>query len=560
MHRPDENSLVDVLRSYIESVLANVHDMKVLLFDKETAQIASLVYAQSELLQQDVVLIETLEARTRKPVDEAVSALQCVSILRPTQENLRDICGELNCPHFNTYLIFFTNVVPKEWLQQIALADHSSKVFVVHEIFMDVLAINKRLFSCGISSTIRFWDDTKKQRIVEGIFSLVCALKLRAGIHYDANSPLCLDIGSRVATQVSSNMDLFQSALTPAIVILIDRRSDPLTPLVHGWSYQTLVHEILGIRNNVVALKSDPSKSVVLDERTDEFFANHLFTNFGNVGEAANKLTENVKSQHVDVREITDIEGLKKFIHSYPVFQKKQAVAAKHMALLGDVTNAFRAENLMLLGALEQVIATETDQAGHHREVLDVIRSPQSTDQNALRVALLYAIHYENDAASIEQIREALESRTNGRHLVAAVDSYIAFAGADAFRRPEPLFAGKSLLRKAQKAIGLEGNKLNLFQPALAGILRRIPSGTRRDPQFTKLFPIIRGTPEVGDPRKVIVFYVGGVTYEEARVAWEAARGGETPPIDVIIGGTTVHNMDTFVRFELLGERERRDA
>jgi DNA primase large subunit len=36
----DTPDLITILRSYIESVLSNVHDMKILLFDSETAQMA----------------------------------------------------------------------------------------------------------------------------------------------------------------------------------------------------------------------------------------------------------------------------------------------------------------------------------------------------------------------------------------------------------------------------------------------------------------------------------------------------------------------------------------
>jgi vacuolar protein sorting-associated protein 45 len=529
--------------------------MKVLLFDHDTADMASLVFSQSELLQQDVILIETLQARIPKPVDDALTSLLCVCLLRPTAQNLHDLCSELNCPHFGTYYIFFTNVVQKEWLRQIAFADHSSKVLVVHEIFIDVLAMNKRLFSVGIPSTIKTYTEVKRQRIVEGLLSLLCSLKLRAGIRVDANSVLCDQLGKDLSRQIAANPDLFQSAGTPALVLLIDRRSDPLTPLIHGWSYQGLVHEILGIRNNVVRLKSDPSKSVVLDERTDEFFAAQLFTNFGDVGPAATALTERVKSQHVDVSEIKDIDGLKKFIHNFPVFQKQQAIATKHMSLLAEVSTTFRSENLISLGPTEQEIATHPDQAGHLRAVLDVVRSSQATDQNALRLSLLYAIHYENDQASLDQVRDALGGRINGTRLQTVLDAYLAFAGTRAFPRPEPLFAAKSILSFAQKVIGMEKNKFNLFQPALAGLLQRLAAGVSRDAQFRALYPPISGVPEVSDPKKLIVFYVGGVTYEEARVAWEAAtRPSGSTPIDVIVGGTTVHNMDSFVRGELLGE------
>jgi hypothetical protein len=104
---------------------------------------------------------------------------------------------------------------------------------------------------------------------------------------------------------------------------------------------------MLGLRNNVVTLGSDPAKSLGLDERTDGFFAKHLFKDFGAVAPQVEALVKSVKSQHVDVHEIRDIDGLKKFIHTYHVLQKEQALAAKHTGLLGEISDTFTAENLI---------------------------------------------------------------------------------------------------------------------------------------------------------------------------------------------------------------------
>jgi hypothetical protein len=44
------------------------------------------------------------------------------------------------------------------------------------------------------------------------------------------------------------------------VLLIIDRRSDPVTPLLMQWTYQAMVHEVLGIRNN--RIYSTVSKTV----------------------------------------------------------------------------------------------------------------------------------------------------------------------------------------------------------------------------------------------------------------------------------------------------------
>jgi len=37
------------------------------------------------------------------------------------------------------------------------------------------------------------------------------------------------------------------------LLLVLDRRDDPITPLLNQWTYQAMLHELLGIRNGTVA-------------------------------------------------------------------------------------------------------------------------------------------------------------------------------------------------------------------------------------------------------------------------------------------------------------------
>lgn len=60
-------------------------------------------------------------------------------------------------------------------------------------------------------------------------------------------------------------------------LLIVDRKEDPVTPLLNQWTYQAMVHELIGIKDNRVDLKhlthlSDEMKEVVLSSDDDEFF------------------------------------------------------------------------------------------------------------------------------------------------------------------------------------------------------------------------------------------------------------------------------------------------
>lgn len=80
-------------------------------------------------------------------------------------------------------------------------------------------------------------------------------------------------------------------------VLILDRREDSVTPLLNQWTYQAMIHELLGLHHNKVDLKhlthlSDEMKEVVLSCDEDEFFAKIMYSNFGDVANAIHNLVQ----------------------------------------------------------------------------------------------------------------------------------------------------------------------------------------------------------------------------------------------------------------------------
>ena len=49
-------------------------------------------------------------------------------------------------------------------------------------------------------------------------------------------------------------------------VLVLDRKDDPVTPLLLQWTFQAMVHELLGLHDNRVDLHSVPGVRIVLSE------------------------------------------------------------------------------------------------------------------------------------------------------------------------------------------------------------------------------------------------------------------------------------------------------
>ncbi len=82
------------------------------------------------------------------------------------------------------------------------------------------------------------------------------------------------------------------------LVLVVDRRSDPVTPLLSQWTYQAMVHELVGIRLNrldarqVRAFRGTGLGEVTLNAMDDEFLRANRRKNYGDACIAIKDLME----------------------------------------------------------------------------------------------------------------------------------------------------------------------------------------------------------------------------------------------------------------------------
>jgi vacuolar protein sorting-associated protein 45 len=104
------------------------------------------------------------------------------------------------------------------------------------------------------------WHADSLQRSTEGVMALLLSLKKKPLIRYAKNSLLAKKLATEVRYHITQEEQLFdfRKTDTPPILLIVDRRDDPVTPLLTQWTYQAMVHELFGIRNGRVDLSDVP--------------------------------------------------------------------------------------------------------------------------------------------------------------------------------------------------------------------------------------------------------------------------------------------------------------
>lgn len=153
-------------------------------------------------------------------------------------------------------------------MERLAEADDHEVVRSVQEYFADYIVINPDLYTFDlIYPQTKIWGDSPElwnpdalQRTTEGLIAVLLSLKKKPLIRFERNSLMAKKLATEVRYMVTQEDQLFdfRRTDTPPILLVLDRRDDPVTPLLTQWTYQAMVHELIGIRNGRVDLSDVP--------------------------------------------------------------------------------------------------------------------------------------------------------------------------------------------------------------------------------------------------------------------------------------------------------------
>ncbi|EFN56021.1 hypothetical protein CHLNCDRAFT_22879 [Chlorella variabilis] len=562
--------LVEVVRYYVDKMLREVPGMKVLLLDAETTRVVSTVFSQSEILEQEVYLVERLDADK----GDQLFHLKAVCFLRPTRENIARMRRELRDPRFGEYHLFFTNRVEDMRLQDLAEMDVREQVQQVQEYFGDFVALEPHHFLVPLprphlAMQPFSWDFGNSSdaiaRMTEGVASLMLSLRRRFLIRYQRGSEICERFSQSLhhltAIEERELFDFGNRGEPAPVLLILDRRDDPVTPLLSQWTYQAMVHELVGIALNRVDLRHVPGvkpefAEAVLSARQDPFFRANMYSNFGDLGMAVKELVDTAGREHRSAREFQTLDQMASFIENLPDYSHQQGVTYKHVTLMSELSHAVERRGLMAVSGVEQDVACQSPSlAAHYEAVAGLVGNAGLPEADRLRLALLFALRYERDGApQVAALLHTLGDQGVEPHRLALLRFVLKQCRADA--RVADIFSDRTMSSRfaslaKQHLKGVE-NVYTQHTPALVGLLERLARSKLPEMDYPRVDR--NSSPQAPRvPRLVVVFVVGGTTYEEARAVAELNAAGEkgegwSAGMRVVLGGTSVQNSTSFLK------------
>ncbi|WVQ77964.1 hypothetical protein IAT38_000045 [Cryptococcus sp. DSM 104549] len=576
---------MDVLKAvqtYVQKMITEVPGMKVLLLDAHTTPIVSLVTTQTELLQHEVYLTDRIDNTSREPLNH----LSCIAFLSPSDQCIEWVKQELAKPRYGGYWLFFSNTLTKSQIEEMATVDEFEVVKEVQEYFADYLVQYRSQFTLTQAALADGGGDSPPNpplylppplhlppptlsSHLRAILAVLLSLKKRPVIRWERMSAA----GKKLAGEVQAAMqhppyrDLFEFRPTqgPApLLLVLDRRNDPVTPLLSQWTYQAMVHELLGITNGRVRIEQEENielRDLVLSSSSDPFFSQHLFANFGDLGAAIASYVSDYQARNSSLSggksgassRIETVADMKRFVEEYPEFRRLGGNVTKHVTLVGELSRLVERDDLLAVSEVEQSLASQESHQTDVKSVMTLLASPKVPASNKLRLAILYALRYQKYPTNqISQIVDQLILNGVPAERARLVYVMLNFAGADV--RQDDLFMNENFFSRGKTALkGLKGveNVYTQHTPHLSQTLDLLLKGRLRETSY----PFLEGdeAARTQRPQDIIIFMLGGTTYEEGRavallnqkLASDAAGGpGGTR---ILLGGSTVHNSASFL-------------
>lgn len=336
------------------------------------------------------------------------------------------------------------------------------------------------------------------------------------------------------------------------LLLVLDRVDDPITPLLSQWTYQAMVHELLGLNNNRVMLKGAPNISedleeVVLSAQQDAFFRQNRHSNFGELGEAVKKMLDEYQRQtqsHNNIKtQLNSIEEMQQFMEKFPQIRSQSHTVSKHVAIMGELARLVDVCSLLDVSQFEQDLACQDDHATHVRELIEKLTSSNVKVPDKLRLGLLYALRYE-ETGNVKMIKSHMTRGGVPPDMVDFVDIMLKYAGVKA--RGPGLYGNRDVLSKMTKSFitSVQGvsNVYSQHVPLVMDTIQALIRGKLKDSHHPYVGP---SDPEFR-PQEILIFMVGGTTYEEACKVSEFNLTN-TNGVKVVLGGSTIHNSTSFL-------------
>ena len=589
--------LLDAIRSTARG------EWKVVVLDAASRRLVDNAVREDDILKENVTNIEQIE--DRRPMNQQ---LDTIYILSPLPHIVDCLMADLECKRYNRSFLIWTSLLPSEQrarLDQAAIAGSSiasSRALNIDFYPRESHLITFRdpwsfptLFHPACNPLVRRHMDELAQKIVSLCVSLGEYPTIRYHNPRNATheaSVLC----SHLARFVQIEMDQYAkyhedfpppSSRPRGALIITDRSMDLFAPLVHEFTYQAMVHDLLPLaEGDKIHYKTsldhndaaNSVRSVEISEK-DKLWVNNRHLHMKDLLEKLSNEFQAFKAQNPQFAESdnpSSLNNIKDMLAGLPQYQEGKEAFSLHLNMASDAMNIFQGRKLGEIASVEQSMATGLDEdLKKPKNIADqVVRLLDESDiifSDRLRLIMQYILYRDgllpSDTGKLLAHAQLPAQDAEVIHNLDLIGAHVSRGLKD----PRPLAQPPFGRKQSPRVPSAEESGLSRYDPAVKPMLEEYIRGILDQVVFPFTKPHLDATeglvgqdtisqaslrsakptwartrPSTLEPRqRIVVFMAGGATYSESRACYEIS---ETFNKDVFLASSHMLTPSLFLR------------
>ncbi|TPX58052.1 hypothetical protein PhCBS80983_g03413 [Powellomyces hirtus] len=513
-------TVIDVIRKKILNDMVKAVDppgrWKVMVVDDEALRILNTVVKLSDLTDEHVISVEAL-SKGRQPYPDR----EVIYFISPDPTSVQRIVDDFSKPKppYAQIHIFCSAPLPDSLFEKIKRSPASDFIRSLKELNVDFSAPESHVFTVDQPASLKTvfnpqspsLQNYELERIGKRLAAVLASLGEYPYIRYhDPSNGLKPSTNAKLANMVQVELDNLSridknfpppSQYQRAILLIIDRSADIITPLLHHFTYQSMVMDVLGIAD--MTYQPPDADAVVKLDQNDVVWNQarhwHIAEVMEYLGEAVTKFTSENKAAAFALNgsgsSLNAIQQLKDTMAHLPQYQEMKTKYSIHTSMCSDAMREFNQNKLERLGQIEQDIATgETAEGKSLRlslsEVLGIMEDSRILHEDKLRLLMIF-LTVQNGLPDADR-QKLLDAARLSLEEAQAVHN-LSMLGV----RLSASLMGKKADNKGQYGYGMRdrGKEFKFENTRYTPVLKYMMEDTVRNMADVNVFPWIREPP-----------------------------------------------------------------
>ena len=380
---------------------------KVLIVDQPSMKVISAAVGMYDIMEQQVSVVEALEKKRARFPDMAA-----IYLLEPSSDSIGRLLAEFadksKVLYGKSVFVYFLSPVPRKLMKEIQQCKQLLKRLKgMAEVNTNFLVKENRAFTLDMYDPFAQMYRSNSLEIIaaEKLVTLCATLNEYPFIRYDQQSQTCTSLASIFKMKMdkyvggnpgwwyhgSGNCPYQGVEKDRSTLLLLDRKYDCLTPLMHDFTYQAMVNDLLNIYGDKITYKAESqenpqiktAKDVLLNDKDKlwvemrgEHIAKVIEELSGRIREVVNSSTSNVSRNKKGSN--MSLAQLASALKELPEYREVMSKLSQHMNIAHECMDKLKRDNLLDLGDVEQTFATGKDEDGRNVQVSETIRRCES--------------------------------------------------------------------------------------------------------------------------------------------------------------------------------------